>query len=541
MTTQIISAQVIIDSVDESANITGTIEIDIDSGKARTATFSLLPALGLTDLIAWVNKSVVIKSVLNSNIKTEFTGLISKPIYDITTGVTGFLCTDNMQERFETIDQAAIAVITGGYWSESAFNESDGWEYAQERLSTIQSDLEMDELNNFRTTAWAAKAIPDYTFNTSDYIDGSLVVESIADRRSIINGVNVELEYRYKRLKQREQAYSWLDAGIVCEFYTNPYPLPTQQRVLDAIIGTGWEITSQPVFTLPPVSGSYDCTLYGAPLVVWLQNTTLAQGVDFSIAKRYTQNITEKYTIRIESADSTTALGDISVNKTASLNIDYDSTDWEASLVANGFTDFGTPLTDINSDEYINKDDSTERQNSIDTVVNLYTTKIIESHRNTVISFELPYNQNIDTIHTSRVINPLLTAKGKISRVLKRINTESAESTVKVTIKLIKPFGVGIPSADDPIVTPDGLPTVTDIQTADLNLLSHLGGQDATAYDPLWGGWVTDYDVITEPGHIPYPTEFNVNTPKITLNSIDNVDALDSSLINVIIPDDELL
>ncbi|MCP3851136.1 MAG: hypothetical protein GY694_12990, partial [Gammaproteobacteria bacterium] len=68
----------------------------------------------------------------------------------------------------------------------------------------------------------------------------------------------------------------------------------------------------------------------------------------------------------------------------------------------------------------------------------------------------------------------------------------------------------------------------------------HLGGQDDTEYDPGWAGWITDYVTVTEPGHVAYPTEFVVNTPDITLNSIDNIEPSDTSLINVTIPDDTL-
>lgn len=535
----ITGAQVIIDSVDQSANLTGEVlTADIEENSARTASFTLLLILGVSELLGWVGKSVVVKSVIDSVVKTEFTGVIVSPIKNIETGLTTFTCTDNMQENFETKTKTEIDAIISAYWSEAVFNDSDGWEYAKERLSTIPKSISMDELNTVRLTDWAAKATPDYTFSDSGYIYNSLQIDAIADRQNIINGVDiVDLEYRYIRLKQRKQAYSWLDTGDVCDFYINPYPLPSQTRILNSIYQTGWEITVDATFTLPPASGLYTC---GLDDVAWIQNTTLAQGVDFSIAKRYSQNITEIYTIRVESADSIAALGDISVTQSAALATDYDTSDWDTSSVNDGFADYGVPLTDINNDQYINKDDDTERQGAIDTAINLAKTRILSSHRNTIVSFDIPYNQDIDEIHTALMSATKLSAKGKIYSVVKKINTLTGSAITTISIRLSKPFGTGTPSADDPPVTPDALPTVIDTQIVDLNLLSHLGGQDPTAYDPNWSGWITDYDTITEPAHVSYPTEFAVHTPAITLNSIDNIDATDISLINVTIPDDTL-
>ncbi|MCP3851777.1 MAG: hypothetical protein GY694_16305, partial [Gammaproteobacteria bacterium] len=154
----ITAAQVFIDSVDQTANLTGIVQIDIEEDAARIATFTLVPNSGLTDLVGWVGKSVVIKSNIDSNLKTEFTGIIDTPNYNIETGLTAFSCTDNLQEHFETKTKDEIDTIITAYWSEASFNDSEGWEYAQERLSTIPSSLDMDELNNIRVTVWDAKA-----------------------------------------------------------------------------------------------------------------------------------------------------------------------------------------------------------------------------------------------------------------------------------------------------------------------------------------------------------------------------------------------
>ncbi|MCP3849775.1 MAG: hypothetical protein GY694_05995, partial [Gammaproteobacteria bacterium] len=203
----ITATQVFIDSVDQTANLTGIVQIDIEEDAARIATFTLVPNAGLTDLVGWVGKSVVIKSNIDSNIKTEFTGIIDTPNYNIETGLTAFSCTDNLQEYFETKTKDEIDTIITAYWSEASFNDSEGWEYAQERLSTIPSSLDMDELNNIRVTVWDAKATEDYLFTDADYIYGSLNSESIASRRNIINAVDLSVEYRYQRLKERQMTF----------------------------------------------------------------------------------------------------------------------------------------------------------------------------------------------------------------------------------------------------------------------------------------------------------------------------------------------
>lgn len=537
----ITGAQVIIDGIDQTAKLTGTVQVDIDEGKARTSTFSLLITSSVTALIGWVNKSVVIKSDIDSTIKTEFTGIIDTPAFDVETGITSFSCTDNMQESFETKTKAQIDAIITAYWSEAVFNDSEGWEYAQERMSTIPSALDMDELNAIRVTAWAAKATPDYTFTDAGYIYQSLKNNEIANRRNIVNAVNISVDYRYKRLKERQFIYD-LDDGIadgawVCSENANPYPIPSKARVDDAINGAGWEILSDIVYQELPPSG-----LYSPCEVAFIKNEAFCRGATVTLGSRYTQNITEKYTIRVESADSIDAMGEIAVTKTASTVTDFDTKAFDDSLIANGWGDYGTPLTDVNNDSYVNKDNDTDRQSALDTIINEAKTRILATHRNTEVTLELPYHQNIDVIHTVLINSAKLTAKGKASRVVKTIDTFSGLATCLVTIKLSKKFGVGTPGIEDPPVTPDGLPTTTDTQIVDITPVYHLGGQDTqdVLYDSSWAGWIADYSVVTNPLHVAYPKEFVVNTPAITLNSIDNIEPTDNSLINVTIPDDTL-
>ncbi len=190
----ITGAQVFIDSVDQTANLTGIVQIDIEEDAARIATFTLIPEAGFTDLVGWVGKSVVIKSNIDSTLKTEFTGIIDTPRYNIETGLTTFNCTDNLQEHFETKSKDEIDAIITAYWSEASFNDSEGWEYAQERLSTIPSSLDMDEFNNIRVTEWEAKTTEDYLFTDAGYIYESLNSETLASRRNIINAVKKYLK-----------------------------------------------------------------------------------------------------------------------------------------------------------------------------------------------------------------------------------------------------------------------------------------------------------------------------------------------------------
>ena len=531
---QVINATVFINSVDQTANLTGTVEIDIEEGKARTAFFTLLPGAGISDLMSWIGASVTINTIVNNNSVLVFTGIIDTPDFDNQTGLTKFTCTDNLQEHFEIKDNATIAGITGGYWSEAVFNESTGWEYAQERLSTIPSALDMDATKTVRVTPWAAKTTADFTFTDADIVDKTLKVSKITNRRNVINAVNATLDYRYKRLKERQQAYNWDDPYDVCNQNSNPYYYPLKTGVMDAIKNTGWEIVGSVILSDLPASG-----LYPPCNVAFLTNPDMCDGATFTLGKRYSQNITEKYTIRIESQDSIAALGEIAVSQNASLQIDYDQSAWEKSLIADGYADFGTPSTDINNDNYINKDDTAERQNAIDTVINLSKTKILASHRRNEVTFNLPLNQSVDVIHTAQVNATGLDCKGKIKRTVHTIDLNNASGITSVTLAISKKIGTGTPGVETPPTTPDALPAAPDTQPVDLNLLSHIGGQSQVAFDSTWSGWITNYQVITEPGYV-YNRGFVVHTPAITLNSIDNTEATDTSLINVTIPDDLL-
>ncbi len=61
------------------------------------------------------------------------------------------------------MDAAGVAATVGGYYSPVIFDETaDGWQQAQDRLSTQQAAYDLDVSGTGRLTDWVPKATADF-------------------------------------------------------------------------------------------------------------------------------------------------------------------------------------------------------------------------------------------------------------------------------------------------------------------------------------------------------------------------------------------
>lgn len=531
------TAKITIDGADYSDRIIDIVSVEAEEGMARIATFKIKNYPGIIDPVSFVGSDVVIHAKINTSEFLIFTGIVDVPEFDQTNGVMKFLCTDNLQEIFETQEKDRIAAIVGGYYSEAVFNNKNtGWDYALDRISTIPASIDLTPARTERITNWEAKITPDFTFNTNRFIENSERA-FIANRRNIKNSIDISLKYRFKRLKERVQRYDWRPKFYLCDYLLNPYKLPTSLDVKNAVNATGWEIVQEPVYTYMPGSRLISC--YGKN-IAYVNNTDNIVGATFKIGKRFSQDTTEEYKLRVYNQESINKIGEINIALNFAAITDYDDSFFESSsIVETDLSDFGTPLTDVNGDSYVNKDSAADRNDAIDASVNLAKTEIRKSHRNNRVEFATPLYPVVDVIHTVQLNADNLTAKGKVGRVTHTINTNSGESISRITIKLSKKLGTGVGQTDG-ITPPDTLPKTPDTQSKILKLDTHIGGQSAPPFDEAWGGLITNYQT-TFPGDETYNFEFVINTPDINEQSIDHMAASNDSNIHVDIPDDLLI
>ncbi|WP_269689126.1 hypothetical protein, partial [Klebsiella pneumoniae] len=83
--------------------LTGELSVDAEENAAKVAVFSLRPSSGQVNPYAWVKAPVEIFYVINDSsgfYLSEvllFKGLVDTPVYDTTSRITEFTCTDDLQ------------------------------------------------------------------------------------------------------------------------------------------------------------------------------------------------------------------------------------------------------------------------------------------------------------------------------------------------------------------------------------------------------------------------------------------------------------
>ena len=95
-------------------------------------------------------------------------------------------------------------MIVGGSWSEHIFDaQADGWQYAQDRLSTRTAEVHVNNYGHLVSVDWAAKAAADVTLTDAHRFTGALRIVA-PNRRDLVSRVRVTLDFRFTRLRHRK-------------------------------------------------------------------------------------------------------------------------------------------------------------------------------------------------------------------------------------------------------------------------------------------------------------------------------------------------
>lgn len=499
------SASVSVDGIDVTENLTGSIDIDMEEESSAIATVVIEPATGVINPKDWVNSCVVVfynskeNGVITSTIPI-FNGVVDIPEYAITENLLSLSCTDNLQRIFEGRSRQEIAAVTGGWWSKYVFNEdADSWDYAQDRMSTIPASLDLDINRQPVKTLWQAKTVPDFTY-TEDTIDDGILRVGVAGARDLINKVLLKVEYRYERLLQRSIDYDfYLDINDLLLGATGPGP----EQIVQAMNGTGWSIVDPPVFLGIHEPGNYPNPLPGTTgQVAFLSDCPRYSSVGkaaFTLSKRWTQTVTETWNVTILCQASIDAVGELLSENSIGMSLSDETlkradtwTEEQSKVVRMSLFSAGPPpnpycSTWVDSydlvfssyaqpvyptmqsfaetgDKYYDLDDGEEDgrdefNNTLQTVVNMYSTELLNSHRQGNALFTTELNPLITRSHTVQVTTGRVQVKGKVRRIRHTMDIDSGEATTEVTLAVSQAFGVGIVTPTP--ITPEDKPTVT--------------------------------------------------------------------------------
>ncbi len=436
--------RVLVGGVNLTAQLTGTVTVDREEGAAGIASFDLYIAPGVAVVPPdWKGRAVSIDYISTSQGSTtearRYTGQISIANWNPISRVLTCECSDQLQQRVEGMTVEAIDSLVGGYWSADVFEEVEGrshWDYALERLSTRPVSLDCSPTGDMRVTSWYAGA-PDFIFGEGTVLYQTLDLQQ-SDLSRTTNRIEVEFSYRYSRLWQRNQTYTWIvPAGSFCNWREDSHELPTIEMVQEALTGSGQAIVSESYVTAP-LSDPDPC----GTGIAWVnQFDNLVIGTGITGGRRWVQTVTERYTLTFATPDGEDEARQVVQRQSASLQIESDE-EWTEGDMAG--TDTG----------YQDVIDDARRAAVFEVVANEARTELVSANRETLLSWQVPTSTvlGIDLIHTLEVDCSGVRARGKCRRIVDSFDLGSGAAVTTLSIAIMRGGGVS-----DPLTLPSRL------------------------------------------------------------------------------------
>jgi hypothetical protein len=485
--------------------VVGYVSVDPEENSAAIATAAVYIGTG-QDIDSYIGGAFTLAGL--------FTGVVNHAQYDETTGVATFRASDLLQEYCEGLTETEIlALIPGGKYSRDVFGDrEDGWQQMQDVLSTVTKEVHKNVAGTVVVNDWTTTD-PGPTASTSIY---GTPTRRPARRRDIINRVIVTVQVRYTRLHHRNHTFGW-DYGhtTFCDFYVNSHSVPLRDMVQSAADGAGWRLQGGIAFETFPDTGVYTC--FGNP-VAWAIDEAVQNQVciaaNWTCVKRWTQTITETYTLIVENTLSQTAYGILTQEDGATYTEEYDDAQYDQSIETSIPTGAGWS-TDAIGDYVYDEIDRTESGNVIETTLAKSASRIAQTNRRSFLDYEIDYDSSLE-------IGDVVGA-GKIYQLTHRLDPNSGRATSLVRVAY-SPVTGGASDALTAPLPPDTGPTHT-APASITTLLTRIGcGPGTEPFDEEWTGYTGNNSLCTA-GEEVYPNRFRVVTPDIEDEARDEVTA----------------
>lgn len=494
--------RLLVDGVDRTAQLTGSVDVDREEGSAAVAGFSLHLGSGPVVPTDWVGLPVSIDYLwTEAGIQysaRRFTGYLGQPKWDPTSRILSCECSDNLQQRIEAMTVAEIDALTPGYWTEDAFEPVTGrshWDYAQERMSTVPASLDCDVYGVPRVSSWMPGA-PALVFGAGTTLYESIEVQ-LAEMTRVTNRVELEAGYRYARLREFRQEFSWgTPEGDFCTWRLANHELPTVDMFISAASAGGLTPVSA-LFTVLPPTAADPCGT-GAP---WINNEpdlVLSGGV--TAARRWAQTVTETYRMTVRTSTGVPPAA-VVYRSGQSFAVESPDTDlWPDSLVPLVWAiNVGSVITREPVQRLLpgDRDSEPRRTGFLQAELHMARTQILGDHRQNSVSWSVPAPMAIaaDLFMCLEVQDQGVHATGKCRRIVDSFDMGSGEAVTTLIIAVMRgpaaastpltvPARLGAATAPDPSPGP-GLGAAAPTQ---------LGGRYTSgAYDDTLSGFSGNY------------------------------------------------
>lgn len=537
--------RLLVGGVNLSSQLTGTVTVDREEGAAGIAGFDLYIAPGEAVVPPdWKGRAVTIDYISTTQGATtearSSTGRISRADWDPVNRLLRCECSDQLQQRVEGMTVAAINALVGGLWSEDIFDPVEGrshWDYARERLSTRPVSLDCTAAGVLRVTSWYATA-PHFVFGQGTTLYQRIELQQ-SDLDANSNRVEIEFSYRYQRLWQLNESYTWthINAGGgisgFCNWRTWSTELPDTEMISGAVSGSGQQLLGGVGGYKLPLSMANPCG-DGNGWVNTFDNLWLS--AQFTGARRWVQTVTESYKLVLATAAGESELTRIVQRAGYTLSIERDLAEsWGSDPIRGG----GTGSQDLS--------DESRRSNALATALRVGQVQIIGAHRETTLTWEVPSSMalGVDLSHTLEINDQGVHAIGKCRRIVHQFNLSSGEAITALSIAIMRGGGTSdaltIPTSPDTSLPPFGS-SMTPL------LGTQLGGRQVDPftgfaigpYDESRAGYSGNYDANDNMPAEVYPRRFLIESREIGAEYRDERTGTTEALYRVGIPNDLL-
>lgn len=564
------AVRLLVGGVDMSANLVGVVEVDREEGAAGLATFSLHVAQAVSPA-DWIGRPVSIDYLSTSssgNLDTRrFTGRVTLPSWAAQQRILTCECSDQLQQRVEAMAQADIDALLPSSWSVDVFDPLEGrsrWDYAGERLATRPASLDCSPHGALRLTSWYADPVAHFVFGSGTTLDESVDIE-LADLSRQTNVVEIEYSYRFSRLWQLNEDYSWAHPNLggftgeqgFCLWRGDSTELPDIEMIMSAASAGGQAMLSTATYQRLPLTG-----VYCDPPAAWVNTyPDLLLAAAWTGARRWVQPVTETYSLRLEADSSVAQSGEIVSRESHGFSIDSEAAAaWESTPfgmatpqeVANvvggtgpSWSDgsgFGTGAPDDGVHGFADHGDSVRRAAAAQCLFDRAVASIVAAHRATTVSFAVPTSlcTGVDLVHTARLEDQGVRAQGKVRRIVDRLDLRTGAALTTLSIAVMRGGG----TASDPLALPSApiQPPAEGSGFGVAGLPTQLGGRSTSPpYDPDLLGFSGNYSTVdNNVGQERYPRRMKIAAQEIAAELRDELVAKAQATYRLAIPNDLL-
>lgn len=538
--------------VDISASLTGQVNIEREEGAATLAGFLISLDPGPVNPADYIGKAVEIYYRHWDGGWQEtlrFVGQVIRPQYNMQERLISCDCSDRLQDAIEALTVAEVDALTGGTWSADVFETPEGrsrWDYAQERMSTRPASLQKSVAGALQVINWVATA-PAHVFPAGSVIDQSMdwIPVELSER---VNVVELDLDYRFTRLRERHQEFTWRHPMIIGDSIEDSFCIwkdlstetPDIGMITEACNGAGYQaILAGANWVRIPPTGSY-CD----PIVGWVNPyVDLLLGGDWTAARRWAQSITEQYKLRVESPVSIAQAGEVIRRDRIAAETESDR---EQAFLDAEFTAHEPDATeDAIGDWVIDLREDVRLTGGFAVGVGMARTQVLGAHRGNRLAFQLPTADTlgIQLEQTLRVEDEIggqsIRCAAKLYSLVDEWSFDDGSALTSLVLAVSQ--GGGDVGVDDPVIpptppdsTPGGSPTTL------ITLGTQIGGYiSSPPFDEALDGFSGN---LSGPGSGAelYPRRMQVTAPEIPADNQDELPVEQLATYRVAIPNDLL-